>query len=361
MDDRPDRARALADEAEQLHLAGRLEAAETRYREAVALEPTATRLHNLATLRQLAGDFPAAEALFRQALALDPGHLRAQAQLGLAVLGQGRLAEGFSLFDAWRRIADGTVKPAPDIGVPLWRGEDVAGKNLVIWGEEGFGDQIMYARFAPLLEAAGAKVGWVCHQAMLRLVREGLGMRAVAAGGEVRIVGADYLAPTSRLPVVCMRTLAAPPVTPYLRPPPANVAPGLRLGVMARGNPAQANDRFRSLSPRAAAALMALPGAVSLAPEDTGARDFWDTAGIIMGLDLVISVDTSVAHLAGALGKACWVLLPAVACDWRWGQGGTSTPWYPSLRLFRQRTYGDWSEVLTQVEAAFDARSRTSG
>jgi hypothetical protein len=125
-------------------------------------------------------------------------------------------------------------------------------------------------------------------------------------------------------------------------------APGLTLGVVARGNPEHNNDRNRSLDEASAAALMSLPGAVSLKPEDTGARDFRDTAAILMGLDRIVTVDTSVAHLAGALGLEAHVLLPAIGCDWRWGQGET-TPWYPSLRLLRQRTPGDWSGVIEDV------------
>jgi hypothetical protein len=356
MNDLADRARALADQGEALHREGQLDAAEACYRQAVALEPTATRLHNLATVRQILGDHGEAEARFRQALALDPGHARARAQLGLTLLAQGCFAEGFPLYDAWREIADGSVKPAPQTQIPPWSGEDVAGKNLVIWGEEGFGDQIMFARFAPLLQAMGARVGWVCHPALLRLVREGLGMPAIAAGGEVRIAGADFIAPTSRLPVVLMPSLGAPPPAPYLAPPKPNVVAGLRVGVVRRGNPGHHADRHRSLTADAAAELLALPGAVDLDPEETGARDFWDTAGIIAGLDLVISVDTSVAHLTGALGKPCWLLLSRIGCDWRWGRDGRDTPWYPAMRLFRQATPGDWSGVIAEVKAAFAAR-----
>jgi hypothetical protein len=356
METSEDRARALAEEGEALHREGRLAEAEARYRAAAALAPTATRLHNLATLRQIRGDYGEAEAVFRQALALDPGHMRARASLGLVILAQGRLAEGFPYFDAWRRVADGSVKPAPEIEIPQWSGEDVAGKNVVIWGEEGFGDQIMFARFARLLQAAGAQVGWVCDPAMLRLVQEGLGMRAIATGGRVEIVGADYVAPSSRLPVVFMQRMAEPPPAPYLAPPKPNAIPGLTVGLVTRGNPQHGADRHRSLPPEAAAALAALPGTVSLAPEETGARDFWDTAGIIAGLDLVISVDTSVAHLAGALGKPCWLLLSAVACDWRWGPKGETSLWYPSLRLFRQTTPDDWTSVVAEVKAALAAR-----
>jgi hypothetical protein len=171
----------------------------------------------------------------------------------------------------------------------------------------------------------------------------------------MRLERPDYVAPTSGLPARFMPTLAVPPAASYLSPPKPNRIEGLTLGVVVRGAPGHYNDARRSLDPAAAEALLALPGAVSLKPEDTGARDFWDTAAAVMGLDLVISVDTSVVHLTGALGKPCWVLLPAVGCDWRWGARGATTPWYPSLRLFRQATPGDWSGVIDDVRAALRA------
>ncbi|MDB5418464.1 MAG: hypothetical protein JWP50_1883 [Phenylobacterium sp.] len=355
-DDPARRAEALAADAEALFRDGRLDAAEARFGEAAALVPTPGRLHNLATIRQLKGDHAAAEAGFRRALELDPSHARARASLGLSILAQGRLAEGFALYDAWRSIPEIQGRAAPDIGVPQWSGEDVAGKRVVIWGEEGFGDQLMFARFAPLLREAGAAVGWVVHSALVRLVREGLGMEAIEMRPGIKLAGPDYVAPTSRLASVLMPRLGAPPPAPYLKPPPANRIEGLTLGVVARGNPEHDNDHHRSLSPQAAEALMALPGAVDLAPQATGARDFHDTAGIVAGLELVITVDTSVAHLAGALGKPVWVLLPAIGTDWRWGASGETTPWYPTMRLFRQKTPGDWSAVIDRVRAALAAR-----
>jgi len=352
MDDRSDLARALVAEGEALVRAWRLKEAEAKLGEAWAIAPTLSGAQALGFARYLQGDFEAAEAWFREALIIDPQFALARASLGMALLGQGRWAEGFAEHDAWRRVPDPQLDPAPELGLPLWSGEPVAGKNLLIWGEEGLGDQIMYARFTRPLQEAGAEVIWICRPPLQRLMAEGLGVTAVARQGTLEIEGADYLAPSSRLPMIFMRTAKAPPPAPYLASPQPLKAHGLTLGVMARGNPALANDRNRSLSPKAAAELLALPGAVSLAPEDTGARDFWDTAAIIMGLERVITVDTAVAHLAGALGKPVWVLLPAIGCDGRWGRGRSDTPWYGAMRLFRQRAPGDWSGVLAEVKAA---------
>jgi ADP-heptose:LPS heptosyltransferase len=125
---------------------------------------------------------------------------------------------------------------------------------------------------------------------------------------------------------------------------------------MTRGNPGHANDAHRSLPDDFGRELLALPGAVDLDPSSTGARDFQDTAEIVAGLDLVISVDTSVAHLAGAMGKPVWILLPAVSVDWRWMSARADTPWYPSARLFRATEAGGWRAVMDEVGAAMAKR-----
>jgi hypothetical protein len=352
MNDRSDLARVLVAEGEALVRAWRLAEAEAKISEAWAIAPTLGGAQALGFVRYLHGDFGAAEAWFLKALAIDPQFALARASLGMALLGQGRWAEGFVEHDAWRRVPDPQLDPAPDLGLPFWSGEPVAGKNVLIWGEEGLGDQIMYARFTRPLQEAGAEVIWICRSPLQRLLAEGLGVTAVARQGTLEIEDADYLAPSSRLPMIFMRGATAPPPAPYFAQPRPLKADGLTLGVMARGNPALDNDRNRSLPPEAAAELLALSGAVSLAPEDTGARDFWDTAAIIAGLDRVITVDTAVAHLAGALGKPVWVLLPAIGCDARWGRGRSDTPWYPSMRLFRQQDAGDWSSVIAAIKAA---------
>jgi hypothetical protein len=351
------RAQTLIDEGHRLRDSGRLDDAEGAYLAAAKLAPAAANpIHNWAVIRHLRADLAAAEAGLRRALELEPGRAVTEAALGAALLAQGRFGVGFPLYDAWRRTAARQGKAAPALPIPAWRGEPLSGRRFLIVSEEGYGDQIMFARYAALLRDRGASVTWVCPPPLARLFAEGLNIEAIPATGEVQLAGFDFYSPSSALPVLFGEYGDEPPAQPYLDPPKPVVSPGLSVGVVTNGNPNHRQDRFRSLPPELAAQFLALPGAMSLQPEETGARDFHDTAAIIAGLDLVISVDTAVAHLAGALGKPVWVLVYEPQPDWRWMQGRTDSPWYPSARLFRQPQAGDWAGVLAQVRAALAAR-----
>jgi hypothetical protein len=348
-------AGALIDEANALRRAGDLAGAQARFEAAVAAAPDAAPpIHNLATLRHMVGDLAGAEAGYRRALALEPDNALTATGLGAVLLAQGRFTEGFPLYDQWRRAPGRAVQAAPDLSLPRWRGEPLAGKRLLIWSEEGFGDQIMFARYAARLRDLGAQITWLCPPPLARLFAEGLGVVTIPAAGavDIRLDAFDLYSPSSALPLLFDGEVSG---APYLRPPAPRSAPGLTLGMIVNGNPNHPHDTARSIPEALRPDFLALPGAVSLQPEVTGARDFHDTAAIIMGLDLVISVDTAVAHLAGALGKPVWVLAYAPEGDWRWMQGRTDSPWYDSARVFRQAEPGDWSGVLSDLQAALAA------
>lgn len=310
--------------------------------EAAALRQEGERL-------KLLGEFSRAETVLREALRLAPEDPYTQVHLSHVLLTQGRYAEAWPL-QARRLEAVALGSPRPPLDEPEWMGESLAGKRLLIVGEQGAGDQIMYARFAPLARNAGADVTLLCRADLARLFQASIGVATLAMQGTVETPDPDVWALTASLPARFGVTAESIPAAPYLFAEP-RPATGW-IGVVARGNPLHPYDALRSLPPEAAARLAALPGAVDLSPTATGARDFADTAAIIAGLDLVISVDTSAAHLAGAMGKPAWILLPAYGLDWRWMEHRSDSPWYPSARLFRQTRPGDWMGVLDQVAAA---------
>jgi hypothetical protein len=345
------RAQAFMTQGHAALTSWHLDAAAAAFRQAAALAPNSPLpLTNLGTALHLAGDLPAAERALRKALALDPSRQNTAAELGFVLMGQGRLSEGLRHWPAWRAASLANGKGAPDLPLPLWQGENIAGKRLLVWSEHGFGDQIMWARFAPVAESRGAQVQWLCPPELLRLFREGMGLDAIPSNQNHKLK-ADYFIPCSGLPYALRVGRSDLSGAPYIRQPAARRLPGARIGVKAQGNPALRNNHNRSLSPAEAAELLAIPGAVDLSPEATGARDFWETAEIVAGLDLVISVDTSVAHLAGALGKPVWIMLPAQGSDWRWVRGRDDSPWYASARLFRQPAPGCWGEVVQRLKA----------
>ncbi|MGA0605806.1 glycosyltransferase family 9 protein [Phenylobacterium sp. VNQ135] len=273
-------------------------------------------------------------------------------QQGQALLREGRWAEGWPLLDTRVRLAPDLVPPGPAT-YPEWMGEPLEGRSILVWIEQGLGDQIMFGRFATLLKARGAgRVTLVCRPPVAPVLETIPGVDAVVAipvNGSAPIPRHQLWTRYFSLPARLGITLETLPSDPYVRAPhprPAGQGFGLVWRTSVTGGVAHAKTL-----PEAQARRLAELGAVSLHPEDTGARDLGETADIISGLRLVVSVDTAVAHLAGAMGKPVWILLHRPA-DWRWlDEARTDSPWYPSARLFRQKTPGDWEPVVSQVLA----------
>ncbi len=293
----------------------------------------------------------------REARPTDLAVLGASLRVGAALLAAGRYAEGWPLMEA-RTVVRPDAAPPIDVSFPEWRGEPLEGRSILVGVEQGFGDQIMLARFAAALADRGARVTLATRRPLTALLAQAPGVAQVVAvdKDERAAIGRhDYWIRCFSLPYRLGVTLETLSGAAYLQAPPDRRerwrGRGGGVGVMWRTSPTGFNAAAKSLPDEQAQRLLDL-GAVSLQPEDTGVADFADTAAIIEQLDLVVSVDTSVAHLAGALGRPCWTLLPVRGQDWRWLRGRTDSPWYASMRLFRQARPDDWASVLDEVEAA---------
>jgi hypothetical protein len=338
---------------------GDLASAEPLYAEAAARFPTEPEPHHhLAGLHHMQDRLGLAEAEYRRTLALAPGAPSTERALAVLLLSQGRFPEGFALLEARHEL---TGMKKPDLPFPEWRGEDLAGKRLAIWPEQGFGDQIQFARFAPLLKGLGAEVTLFCRPQLVRLFAASLGVKVLAAEGSVEFADPDYWVMQGSLAARLGVTVDTIPNAPYLRAPQAGppLGDGFKVGLKTEGNPGHHNDPNRSLPPEAAQRLRHLPARiVELDPAVSGARDFADTAALVDQLDLVICVDTSVAHLAGAMGKPVWMLVPGIDTDWRWLRERTDSPWYPSMRLYRQGRGERWDAVVGRVISDLEADLR---
>ncbi|MFC3070972.1 tetratricopeptide repeat protein [Phenylobacterium soli] len=332
-----DRAVAAAD-------AGRHEEAERLLRMAFKAAGGPQIQVTLGITLDLMGRYEEARAILRGVAATAADEPRLGLPLALNLLRSGDYAEGWRFYEGRDIQMTRHVSGKPKLSFPEWQGEPV--RSLVVLPEQGFGDEIMFNRYVPLLKARGIEVTLLCRPNMPRLFAL-LGVRLVPLGPSVEVPRADAWVLAASLPHRLGTEPDTVPDAVYL----PGGAPRAGLGVMAVGSAAP--DPRRVLPPQLAERLLALPGAVNLDPQVTGAQDFEDTRQLIEPLALVISVDTAIAHLAGAMGKPCWTLLPFVP-DWRWGLGERS-PWYPQMRLFRQRDADDWSEVVARVEQAFAA------
>ncbi|HEV2533458.1 tetratricopeptide repeat-containing glycosyltransferase family protein [Phenylobacterium sp.] len=341
---------------------GRFSEAEPWLTLAASHRPQAIEIRRLlGVLYSEMGDVERAEQQYRAGLQVAPDDGPLRLALAGLLLSVGRYREGWPLLEA-RVALHPDVVPPIDVGFPEWRGEDLAGRAILVWYEQGLGDQIQFARFAQGLKAAGAgHVALGCRPALAALLATAPGVDEVvpvARGETVAIrdydVWSRYFSLAGHLGV----TLETVPGAPYL-----SAAAGRRerwrgfegVGLVWRASPTGFNARNKNVPDDLARRLLDR-GALSLHPEDTGAADFADTAAMVEQLDLVISIDTSVAHLAGAMGKPCWTLIPRLHADWRWLRDRDDSPWYPSMRLYRQAEPGDWAPLIARLEQDLDAR-----
>jgi len=328
---------------------------------------------------QRAGDAAGAIACFRETLARDPSCAEAHWNLSLALLLTGEFGEGWLEYQ-WRWRRDSFTSPRRGFRQPLWDGSPLAGRRILVHAEQGLGDTIQFMRYLPLLAAAGGTVVAECQSASLRPLLERLpGVSAVFVMGE-ELPPFDLQVPLLSLPHLFGTTLDnLPDLVPYLSADPERLAAwsrrsapyqGFKVGIVWAGKPVP--DPFRSCTLEALAPLGAVPGVtffslqlgegggaaeaagLELVDLTAGIGDFGDTAALISLLDLVISVDTSVAHLAGALGKPVWLLLPE-AGDYRWLLERDDSPWYPSMRLFRQKRQGEWDGVVERLSGELES------
>lgn len=310
---------------------GRLEEAEALLRRAVQLQDgrTPARL-NLANLLWRTRRLEEAAGLYEEILRIDPAHAEAQVNLACTRLAQGDDAAGWALYDQRpeRRASQGWK-----LSFPEWRGEPLAGKRLFVLAEQGFGDLILTARYLGGLGAA--QITFACWPPLCRLFAH-LPVDLIPWKDGMAVPPHDYWT----LPLSLPRWAKAEPV-PYLSGV-ARQSGGVGIAWQGNARP----DPGRSLPAALGAELLALPGAISLDPADSGARDFQDTADLVAGCERVISIDTSAAHLAGAMGKPVWLLLQYESADWRWRE---TRPWYPAIEIIRQSRPGDWASVLDEV------------
>ncbi|MEG4248175.1 tetratricopeptide repeat protein [Microcoleus sp. Pol10D4] len=358
------------------HEQGNAKAAISHYRQALNLKPDFVEaINNVGHALVDLGEFQEAFSCHSRALELQPDNAIAHLELGLTLLLFGDFQRGFVEYEwRWR-----TPQLQPrQFKQPVWDGSDLQGKTILLHVEQGFGDSIQFIRYAPILRSRGAKVMVACYPELMRLFATVAGIEYLSVSLE-GLPEFDVHAPLMSLPRIVGTTLETIPANvPYLAPPAEckfalSSDAKLKVGIVWAGSPKRRKDNQRSCSLSDFIRFLDVPGIAfyslqknlsesdrtllhqHLVPDLTPhLNDFADTASAISQLDLVITVDTAVAHLAGALGKPVWVLL-SFAPDWRWLLDREDNPWYPTARLFRQDQPEIWQELFEDVQAALSS------
>jgi len=405
----PDRAEVHNNLGAVLKGLAKTDEAEAAYRRSAELKPQYAEAHNnLGSVFQDRGELDEAVRLYRHALWLKPDYAEAHLNLATALVDLGSPDEGVRSYEAalryrpdyrearwgralaWLHLGDferGWREyewrwgrkgfPYRPFRKPVWDGTPFEGKTMLLHTEQGFGDALQFVRFVPLVKECGGTVWLECRASLLPLLASVPGVDRLIEY-ETELPEFDVHAPLMSLPgILGTRLNTVPAAVPYLRADPARVAQwrrrlgprsGLRVGIAWQGNPGKPGDQFRSIPLAQFAPLARLPGVRLFGLQKGPGREqvetladrfpltdlgdeldtFADTAAILANLDLVVCMDSALAHCAGALGTPAWLLLNANS-EWRWLLGREDSPWYPSLRLFRQTNLGPWEEVFERV------------
>lgn len=329
--------------------------------------------------------FDEAEACYRRAIALRPDFADAHLNLGVSLLLHSLYEEGWHEYEWYRRSAANAGR-LRHFTTPAWDGSPAEGKTILTYADQGFGDTLQFLRYLPqlLAQSRAARILVECQRPLIPLVQQ-LGnaqIEFIPRDPSQPVPAHDFQLPLFNLPLALRSYEPMAIAEPYLhadkqkragwrgRLAPSN---SVRVGVVWAGNSVHADDRRRSMRPEMLQPILRVPGVtfVNLQIEPRGPlpsvlneagvidprehiADFTDSAALLAELDLIITVDTSIAHLAGALGRPVWTMVSFVP-DWRWGMGRTDTPWYPTMRLFRQPRPGDWAAVAEEVATALQA------
>ena len=372
---KPDSARTIASLGYLFECKGDLVSAADAYRDAIRLDPQLLAAYgDLGFVLYGLGELAEASDCFCRLQALQPDSAEATVNLGLIHLLQGNLLLGWREYESRWGVGVGDDRR---LAQPRWQGEPLGGARILLHAEQGLGDTLQFVRYVPLVAARGGQVVLEVQPPLHRLLSGIEGASLVISRGET-LPEFTCQCPLLSLPLAFATELDTIPARiPYIHPDPAQVlawrerfqGDTRRVGLAWGGNPSHHRDRLRSIPLEQLLPLMKiegttfyslqpgpgseqvkqLPPGVRLVDLATELKDFSDTASMVANLDLVISVDSSVAHLAGAMGKPVWILLNK-GCDWRWFLEREDSPWYPTARLFRQTTPGGWQEVVDRIE-----------
>lgn len=358
---KPDYASAHNNLGGMLRELGRLDEAAAEIETAIRLQPrVANAYYNLAIVQTDQMRFSEATESYCRAIAVQPDYADAHWSLGTLCLLRGQMERGWREFQ-WR------PSRAAQFSSPIWKGEGIAGRTILFYAEQGLGDTIQFVRYLPMLRERGANVWLACQPELYGI----LGDFAQLLRHGQAIPRHDFQCPLLDLAMVVPDAPAQPP---YLKADSASSQKWWqrlgarkgkpRVGLVWAGRPEHREDARRSVRLENLTPILNVPdieffslqkgpaagqaAGFPITDLSSELQDFSDTAAIIEQLDLIVTVDTAVAHLAGAMGKAAWVLLAQVP-DWRWMLEREDSPWYPTLRMFRQSRRGDWSEPIARV------------